>query len=62
MKTIKLNEMNAALEVSVQEAADVKGGPIYYREADIKGDVQNSSSGVVVRGWGSSQYQYSVEG
>lgn len=59
MTTIKLNEINANLEVSAQEAADVKGGPVYMKLDGVKGDVTaESSSAAFVGGWGSSQYQY----
>jgi len=36
MKSIKLNELNEVAAVSEQEAADVKGGPIYMKIKDRK--------------------------
>ena len=63
MTTIKLNEMNTTLDVSAQEAADVKGGAIYMKVDGVKGNVTaESSNASFVGGWGSSQYQYAFEG
>ena len=53
MTTIKLNEMNTNLDVSAEEAADVKGG------VELKGDGADTR---VKGGYGSSQYQYATEG
>lgn len=44
MKTITLNDLNDVKVVSAQEAADVKGGPIYMQYDGIKGDVSAQSS------------------
>ncbi len=57
---IKLNELTSTMEVSEQEAADVKGGPAYMKLGDIKGEATEArSTGIVfVGGWGSSSYQY----
>ena len=44
MTTINLNELNDANVVSEQEAADVKGGPIYMQYEGIKGSVSAAST------------------
>lgn len=43
MKSINLNDLNETMAVSEQEAADVKGGPIYMKYEGIKGSVSSSA-------------------
>lgn len=43
MKSINLNDLNETMAVSEQEAADVKGGPIYMKYEGIKGNVTSSA-------------------
>jgi prepilin-type processing-associated H-X9-DG protein len=44
MTTINLNDLNETTVVSEQEAADVKGGPIYMQYEGIKGNVTPASA------------------
>jgi len=39
MTTIKINDLNDTRTVRAEEAADVKGGPVYMKLGDIKGNV-----------------------
>ncbi len=41
MKSINLNDLNETMAVSEEEAADVKGGPIYMKYEGIKGSVSS---------------------
>ncbi len=44
MTTINLKYLNESTVVSVQEAAEVKGGPIYIQYEGIKGSVASVST------------------
>jgi prepilin-type processing-associated H-X9-DG protein len=46
MSNIKLNELTDTTPVSEQEAAQVKGGPIYMQYEGIKGNVSAQSKHV----------------
>ena len=43
MKSIEINDLTDTIQVSEQEAADVKGGPIYMQYEGIKGSVSSSA-------------------
>lgn len=43
MEQIDVNDLNEAVVISDQEAAEVKGGPIYMKYEGIKGNVSNSA-------------------
>jgi len=43
MKTIKLNDLNEVAAVSEQDAADVKGGPVYMKFDGVDGSVRRQS-------------------
>lgn len=44
MKNIALNELKETMVVGEQEAADVKGGPIYMQYDGIKGSVSTQGT------------------
>mgnify|MGYP002078190922 CR=1 FL=1 len=44
MTTIKVKDLSESTVVSAQEAAEVKGGPIYMQYEGIKGSVASAST------------------
>ncbi len=46
MKTIEVKDLDETMVVGEQEAAQVKGGPIYMQYEGIKGDVSAQSKHV----------------